>query len=105
MIRRPPRSTLFPYTTLFRSYVRVCRRQGRPGCDGGRASARRRRAVRGGVLRPRAGGVAPAGWAALRRGARRSGERHLPAPGGASARPGGRRGGGGRRLAVDGGGE
>src|SRR2546430_16983606 len=22
MIRRPPRSTLFPYTTLFRSYVR-----------------------------------------------------------------------------------
>src|SRR5437016_9631389 len=23
MIRRPPRSTLFPYTTLFRSYPRV----------------------------------------------------------------------------------
>src|SRR2546425_4988963 len=23
MIRRPPRSTLFPYTTLFRSWVRV----------------------------------------------------------------------------------
>src|SRR2546430_8766301 len=23
MIRRPPRSTLFPYTTLFRSYARV----------------------------------------------------------------------------------
>src|SRR5438876_11320990 len=23
MIRRPPRSTLFPYTTLFRSYVRA----------------------------------------------------------------------------------
>src|SRR5688572_31959742 len=23
MIRRPPRSTLFPYTTLFRSYVRT----------------------------------------------------------------------------------
>src|SRR5258708_9523619 len=23
MIRRPPRSTLFPYTTLFRSYLRV----------------------------------------------------------------------------------
>src|SRR5690242_21290836 len=23
MIRRPPRSTLFPYTTLFRSFVRV----------------------------------------------------------------------------------
>src|SRR2546422_7682439 len=24
MIRRPPRSTLFPYTTLFRSPVQVC---------------------------------------------------------------------------------
>src|SRR5258708_24565183 len=23
MIRRPPRSTLFPYTTLFRSYARI----------------------------------------------------------------------------------
>src|ERR1035441_5697632 len=27
MIRRPPRSTLFPYTTLFRSYEMLC---GRP---------------------------------------------------------------------------
>src|SRR2546422_1825664 len=26
MIRRPPRSTLFPYTTLFRSFDRVARR-------------------------------------------------------------------------------
>src|SRR5258708_24408620 len=25
MIRRPPRSTLFPYTTLFRSHEAVCR--------------------------------------------------------------------------------
>src|SRR5207244_12823627 len=25
MIRPPPRSTLFPYTTLFRSYFRPCR--------------------------------------------------------------------------------
>src|SRR2546425_5918073 len=24
MIRRPPRSTLFPYTTLFRSCVNIC---------------------------------------------------------------------------------
>src|SRR5258707_11584610 len=24
MIRRPPRSTLFPYTTLFRSHSRIC---------------------------------------------------------------------------------
>src|SRR2546426_9384586 len=36
MIRRPPRSTLFPYTTLFRSAVRGARPQGhamfpRPG--------------------------------------------------------------------------
>src|SRR5438105_13690875 len=27
MLRRPPRSTLFPYTTLFRSYVEIIRRQ------------------------------------------------------------------------------
>src|SRR2546426_1873008 len=30
MIRRPPRSTLFPYTTLFRSPVGGHRRQGAP---------------------------------------------------------------------------
>src|SRR2546422_2934706 len=28
MIRRPPRSTLFPYTTLFRSSGLECRREG-----------------------------------------------------------------------------
>src|SRR2546426_7009425 len=28
MIRRPPRSTLFPYTTLFRSGTGTCRRSG-----------------------------------------------------------------------------
>src|SRR3989442_8724557 len=28
MIRRPPRSTLFPYTTLFRSFYDQLRRQG-----------------------------------------------------------------------------
>src|SRR5258708_20542865 len=27
MIRRPPRSTLFPYTTLFRSFGRACLRE------------------------------------------------------------------------------
>src|SRR5258708_16327021 len=29
MIRRPPRSTLFPYTTLFRSWkkIKICRRK------------------------------------------------------------------------------
>src|SRR2546422_8020968 len=31
MIRRPPRSTLFPYTTLFRSVWRVYRAPGRRG--------------------------------------------------------------------------
>src|SRR2546422_1504534 len=30
MIRRPPRSTLFPYTTLFRSAVACPRRRGAP---------------------------------------------------------------------------
>src|SRR5207302_8277425 len=35
MIRRPPRSTLFPYTTLFRS----CRRRGpSPRASGGRSA-------------------------------------------------------------------
>src|ERR1044071_10035671 len=33
MIRRPPRSTLFPYTTLFRStWEGGCRRPGRSSC-------------------------------------------------------------------------
>src|SRR3712207_7795539 len=47
MIRRPPRSTLFPYTTLFRS-----RPAPAPGA-GWRAAARARR---------RAAGAAPRGW-------------------------------------------
>src|SRR3712207_8955752 len=34
MIRRPPRSTLFPYTTLFRSWA-----TGRPIHNGGRSGA------------------------------------------------------------------
>src|SRR2546425_4839036 len=45
MIRRPPRSTLFPYTTLFRS-------RGRRGARGGtarRASVRVRRESRRGI--------------------------------------------------------
>src|SRR3712207_7982636 len=29
MIRRPPRSTLFPYTTLFRSRYQLCKRETR----------------------------------------------------------------------------
>src|SRR3712207_7227669 len=34
MIRRPPRSTLFPYTTLFRSAVRVVHRVHGDAADG-----------------------------------------------------------------------
>src|SRR3989475_4177255 len=47
MIRRPPRSTLFPYTTLFRS----------PALSAGRAARRRRRGLVGGALRGRTRGV------------------------------------------------
>src|SRR2546422_10782763 len=36
MIRRPPRSTLFPYTTLFRSQNAVGLRRGGIHCDGAR---------------------------------------------------------------------
>src|SRR3989442_9506334 len=50
MIRRPPRSTLFPYTTLFRSQHRA------DGGAGARLHARGRRDDR--VLGPRARGVA-----------------------------------------------
>src|SRR2546422_4580620 len=44
MIRRPPRSTLFPYTTLFRSNAPVCLRIGWLVCD--RQSERRCRHLR-----------------------------------------------------------
>src|SRR5256886_2879005 len=41
MIRRPPRSTLFPYTTLFRSWRRLGRQRGRESTPrGGRRAAR-----------------------------------------------------------------
>src|SRR3712207_8584205 len=36
MIRRPPRSTLFPYTTLFRSGSQAARGQHRPGAHDSR---------------------------------------------------------------------
>src|SRR3712207_7790668 len=58
MIQRPPRSTLFPYTSLFRSAAAASRQRGRPGTRTGdaagagqlRARARRgRRARRGPV--------------------------------------------------------
>src|SRR6266571_2466313 len=40
MIRRPPRSTLFPYTTLFRSRVRRARRLPHPHVGGHRHRSR-----------------------------------------------------------------
>src|SRR3712207_7166822 len=44
MIRRPPRSTLFPYTTLFRSVHRAARPRRRHGRrDGGGPPPRRQR--------------------------------------------------------------
>src|SRR3712207_8827419 len=61
MIRRPPRSTLFPYTTLFRS---------RRGVQAGRERLRRR--GHGGLERPRA--AAPVDARRRRRRARRSEE-------------------------------
>src|SRR2546422_3837772 len=39
MIRRPPRSTLFPYTTLFRSHARAHRRANRSGVPGSTRAA------------------------------------------------------------------
>src|SRR3712207_8716978 len=42
MIRGPPRSTLFPYTTLFRSGVRGCRRSHRGGGGRGERGEHRR---------------------------------------------------------------
>src|SRR2546430_9128933 len=45
MIRRPPRSTLFPYTTLFRSRCRVVLRAQPAAGAGARDDARGRRRV------------------------------------------------------------
>src|SRR3712207_7463774 len=67
MIRRPPRSTLFPYTTLFRSLGNRRRAQGAP---------RERRPGLGGV-----GGHHPAGGDARVRGPLRG------APGAGGRRP------------------
>src|SRR3712207_7262622 len=58
MIRRPPRSTLFPYTTLFRS-ARQVPGHGERGRGGGRGSRSRRRGgggVRRGAVGRRRGG-------------------------------------------------
>src|SRR2546430_17621730 len=49
MIRRPPRSTLFPYTTLFRSYPSECT----PTAYGTRSSGRAASRAVGGISRRR----------------------------------------------------
>src|SRR3712207_7559687 len=69
MIRRPPRSTLFPYTTLFRSALGAAPRLTRPRPDPrDRAGVR---AARGALLAPAH---------ALRRGGRAGELRALPLP-------------------------
>src|SRR2546425_7485173 len=99
MIRRPPRSTLFPYTTLFRSHRRHAHGHGRRDTSR-RAVRTHRRAVR----------LLPVSRAGGRTGARarlpsllRDGHRGLPArpPSlscGHHPRRGGRRGGAPRRV-------
>src|SRR3712207_8853539 len=69
MIRRPPRSTLFPYTTLFRSAGRVpfTAQRVHPPVAG------RGGAARGGALRRPRGAPAPS--TRSRAGRRRGGER------------------------------
>src|SRR5215208_8132384 len=47
MIRRPPRSTLFPYTTLFRSRRRSCRSRSRAGAAAPPRALRRARRCAG----------------------------------------------------------
>src|SRR3712207_7003779 len=67
MIRRPPRSTLFPYTTLFRSH-----RAGRAVAAARRGAARAARGGGGRALPSAAGRAGRAGAAAA--GGRRSEE-------------------------------
>src|SRR3712207_8376852 len=73
MIRRPPRSTLFPYTTLFRSPDRAAfSRRVR-----GRSRPRPRRRRRGRAPRPPGGSAPPAaGRPASCRGRRPRSEEH-----------------------------
>src|SRR5256886_1039357 len=79
MIRRPPRSTLFPYTTLFRSHL------SRPGRPRARVSARPRVRRAGGREGDGVRCVAPSRAAHVRGGGRRHGRRS-----GDRAHPGGR---------------
>src|SRR2546426_7900444 len=82
MIRRPPRSTLFPYTTLFRSLVGEL--HGDPGGDLSLA-----RQLLGGPEQQ------PGGADGLRRPRRGGGGGGRPAPRGDQGPPASRHGGGG----------
>src|SRR3712207_8067731 len=64
MIRRPPRSTLFPYTTLFRS-------PGQAGAEARRQADRDRQAAAEAVRHDRLLGPNPAGRPGDRNGGRR----------------------------------
>src|SRR3712207_9558673 len=63
MIRRPPRSTLFPYTTLFRSGRQLQELQCRP--DGGDILVRRTRVLQQPAQRDRADGSGEGGTAPI----------------------------------------
>src|SRR3712207_7123561 len=69
MIRRPPRSTLFPYTTLFRSRARAGRGSARGRPPAGELHGRPAPAAAG----PGCGGAAP-GWSTSRTPGARSEE-------------------------------
>src|SRR5256885_7383899 len=62
MIRRPPRSTLFPYTTLFRSYKKVSKEK-RPNVRDPFAALRGRRGQRGHTGSGCGPSLRSAGWA------------------------------------------
>src|SRR3712207_7625120 len=71
MIRRPPRSTLFPYTTLFRSR-RPIRRRSRPRGEPGNASDGPQRAGGQGLRTGAAQVVAASAGVAIAGGDRKS---------------------------------
>src|SRR3546814_4544917 len=72
MIRRPPKSTrtdtLFPYTTLFRSTVRIAAAQPPPGPDGARAAGAEQGLLHHRLQRPRGQRDGGAGDAPYRSG-------------------------------------